>query len=102
MTNLEAIQIQFPNLSEQDLRNNLLLYGANPDDEYLNDRKFWWVVYNIIGQSLFGGVTRISEGGYTIEYDSNAWLRWYNSLANIWDFPKLDDFGVIENRTSQW
>ena len=80
-----------------------MLYGLAFDDEYDHkNRLFWWVVYNIIGQSLFGGVTRISEGGYTIEYDSNAWLRWYNYLADLWGFPKADDFGAIKNMTSAW
>ena len=70
MTNLQALQIQFPNLKQQDLKNNLELYNLHFDGDYdLNNRLFWWVVYNIIGQSLFGGVTRISEGGYTIEYE---------------------------------
>ena len=102
MTNLQALQTRFPNLSEQDLKNNLELYNLPFDSEYENSRLFWWVVYNIIGQSLFGGVTRISEGGYTIEFDKNAWLLWYNNLANIWGFTKLDEFGEIVNMTNRW
>ena len=103
MTNLQALKIQFPNLNEQDLKNNLELYNLPFDGDYgANNRLFWWVVYNIIGQSLFGGVTRVSEGGYTIEYDSNAWLRWYNYLADLWGFPKVDDFGAIKNMTDAW
>ena len=103
MTNLQALQTRFPNLNEQDLKNNLELYNLPFDSDYdANNRLFWWVVYNIIGQSLFGGVTRISEGGYTIEYDSNAWLRWYNYLADLWNFHKVDDFGSIKNMTDAW
>ena len=103
MTNLQALQIQFPKLSEQDLKNNLELYNLPFDGDYdANNRLIWWVVYNTIGQSLFGGVTRVSEGGYTIEYDRESWRDWYNSLANIWDFPRLDYFGGIENMTSAW
>ena len=103
MTNLQALKIQFPNLNEQDLKNNLELYNLPFDGDYdANNRLFWWVVYNIIGQSLFGVVTRVSEGGYAIEYDSNAWLRWYNYLADLWNFPKVDDFGAIKNMTDAW
>ena len=38
---------------------------------------------------------------YQIE-DSNAWLRWYNYLADLWNFPKVDDFGAIKNMTNTW
>lgn len=103
MTNLQAIQIEFPNLSEDELRNNLELWGINPDDDYKpNNRNYFWVVFTIIGRSLFGGEKRVSEGGYTIEYDRDSWIDWYNMLADRWGFPKLDKFGAIENMTNRW
>lgn len=103
MTNLQAIQIEFPNLSEDELKNNLELWGINPDDDYKpNDRKYFWVVFNIVGRSLFNGVTNVSEGGYSIGYDRNAWLDWYNLLADRFGFPRHDTFGKIENMTNRW
>ena len=103
MTNLQALKIQFPNLNEQDLKNNLELYNLPFDGDYdANNHLFWWVVYNTIGQSLYNGVSRISEGGYTIEYNKDALIKWYNSIANDWGFNTYDDFGAIKNMTSAW
>lgn len=103
MTNLQAIQIQFPNLSETELRNRLILVGVDPDAEYnATNRNFWYTVYLTVESGLNQGVTRISEGGYTIEMDKDSLLAWYNRLANQWGFPKDETFGVIVNQTNKW
>lgn len=103
MTNLEALKIQFPKLSEEELKNNLSFWKLDADSEFdASNRKFWWVVYNIIGSHLFGGVKRISEGGYTIEVDLGNYRLWYSRLASQWHFPPLSDFGEIVNETNKW
>ena len=103
MTNLQSLQIQFPNLKQQDLKNNLELYNLPFDGDYdANNRLFWWVVYNTIGQSVYGGVKRVDEGGYRIEYDRQAWIDWFNDLADLWGFPKRNNFGSIKNMTDAW
>lgn len=103
MTNLQALKTNFQNLSDQELKSNLELWGLNPDDVYdANSRNFWWVVYNIIGKTLYTGATSVREGDYQVTYETKGWYAWLNRLADIWGFPKENEFGVIENMTNKW
>lgn len=105
MTNLQALKLSLKtNLSDELLISYFAFVSISPNDEYepINERAVDYIAYKIIGGGINGGIDRISEGGYTIDFNSENWKSYFNWLANKWGWLPIDAFGNIVNQTFKW
>lgn len=105
MTNLQALKLKLKQNQKTDDELSLVLIenGFDPLAEYIPSDKF-----NVmIGYELFDNFaifqSRISEGGYTIEWDANGmrdYIRYWWALHDMGD--PFSGFGSIKNATDSW
>lgn len=82
MTNLQYIStkigLNYP-MDEETFLNALTANGIDPDVDYVAGRDFDMAFISVL-QSLLASADRISEGGYTVEFNADAirsLLSWY-------------------------
>lgn len=97
MTNLEAIQAKVNNypIDEATFGVALIESGLNPNDTFVGGKSFDWGMVKLI-VSLLTSASKISEGGYTVELDLNAFQNLLNYYLNLWGWrnpmnPRLKD-----------
>lgn len=103
MTNLEAIRASiggnYP-VDDASFALALATLGLDPDAEYVPGQTFDLALISLI-DTLIGGVSRISEGGYTIELNMDALLGLRSLLLRRWglvDYSKP----YLRDRTNMW
>lgn len=103
MTNLEAIRASIgANYPVDDASFTMALagLGLDPDADYVAGRDFDLALVALI-DTLLAGVTRISEGGYTIEINADALWKLRSWYLRKWGIPDLTG-AYLRDRTNMW
>lgn len=78
------------------------LTGTDTLDD-TNKKAVRLAIYEQIPLLIAGVQTKVSEGGYTVEYSLDALYRWYNLLAKELGKPDLlNSKPKIKNLSSRW
>ncbi len=113
MTNAEVLKYLIGSggdVSSDRINKTLSLSGFDPDDDYdLNDKcKLTGLAIDEIQNTINSGVKSVSQGDYSITYDTEAAKEKMKWLASSSDCPglidKVSDIGqpVIRDKSNLW
>lgn len=96
---LQAIQAQIPNSL---VVAELELLGFQDENIAGQNEKAKQVLYNLI-PIILASPNSVSEGGYSVSYDKDSLLKYYNLLSKELGLEnKLDQLPTVTDITDRW